>query len=64
MSIVNKLIDSIEYYLISNPDLKAFVYSDNTLMQNNIICNVKADLVGTETVFIVLIAGTDLTSTQ
>ena len=64
MSIVNKLIDSIEYYLISNPDLKAFVYSDNTLMQNNIICNVKADLVGTETVFIVQNAGTDLTSTE
>jgi len=63
MSIVNKLINSIEYYLISNTYLKAFVYSDNTLMQD-LICNVKTNLVGTELTFIVQNGGTDLKSTE
>ena len=63
MSIINNLINSIEYYLISNPDLKAFVYSDNTLMQE-LTCNVETDLVGTELTFIVQNGGIDLTSTE
>lgn len=63
MSIINNLIDSIEHYLVSNTNLKAFVYSDNTLMQE-LTCNVKTNLVGTELTFIVQNGGTDLTSTE
>ena len=63
MSVKIKALDSIVYYLNSNPNIKAFVYNDNTL-NRDISCNIKTDLVGTETTFIVQSQGDDLTSIE
>lgn len=63
MSVKIKALDSIVYYLNSNPNIKAFVYNDNTLSRD-ISCNIKTDLVGTETTFIVQSQGDDLTSIE
>lgn len=63
MSVKIKVLDSIVYYLNSNPNIKAFVYNDNTLGRD-ISCNIKTDLVGTETTFIVQSQGDDLTSIE
>lgn len=63
MSIINNILDSVEHYLITNPDIKAFIYTDNTLNQE-LIGNVKTDLVGTETQFIIQNNGLDLTSSE
>ena len=63
MSVKIKALDSIGYYLTINPNIKAFIYNDNTLNQE-ISCNVKNDLVGTETSFIIQTQGSDLTSLE
>jgi len=63
MSVKIKALDSIVYYLNSNPNIKAFVYNNNTLGRD-ISCNIKTDLVGTETTFIVQSQGDDLTSKE
>ena len=63
MSIINKIINSIEHYIAINPDIKSFVYSDNTLYQE-FDCNVKVNLTGTETQFIIQNNGLDITSTE
>lgn len=61
MSIINNILDSVEHYLVTNPNIKAFIYTDNTLNQE-LTGNVKNDLVGTETQFIIQNNGLDLTS--
>lgn len=63
MSIINNILDSVEHYLITNPNIKAFIYTDNTLNQE-LTGNVKNDLVGTETQFIIQNNGLDLTSSE